>query len=157
MSRMVLAQESHIINALPPVDIDGGANTDVISMKDCSHITFLVTLGVTGASTTIKVQECDDFTPTNTNDIAFKVAKEETANGDTLGNLAANASTGVATSTNDNITYVIEVDAEDLNVDGGYNKLRLNFSDPGAATFASVVAVQTGFAYQGDATRTQIA
>jgi len=153
--RQVLSQEGHTINALPPIDINGGANSDVFSMKDCSHVTIFVTTGVVAAASTITVEECDDFTPTNSTAIAFKLAKEITAGGDTLAALAAVAATGFAISTNNNCTYVIEVDAENLTT--GYNNIRVVCSDPSASVIMSIVAVQTGLCYAGDTNRTQIA
>lgn len=155
MSRKVLAQEGHIINALAPVDINGGANSDVWSMKDCSHASIIIKLGVTGAASTVTVEECDDFTPTNSTAIAFKYAAETTAGGDTLGSLTAATTAGFATSTNDGVFYVIEIDVEELSE--GYPCLRVVFSDPSAATFADVTVVLTGLSYQGDQNRTQIA
>jgi len=58
-------------------------------------------------------------------------------------------------SASDNITYVIEIDAEELSE--GFPNLILKWSAPGGATLVSAVAVLSGFAYQGDQTRTQIA
>lgn len=152
---MVLAQESHIVNILPPQSIAGATNSDVFSMKDCSHVSIIVTAGSTNADAgNITIQECDDFTPSNTTAITFKYAAEETAGGDTLGSLTAATVAGIDVSGNDNITYVIEIDAEDLTE--GYNNIRLAWSAPGGATLVSAVAVLTGLSYQGDQTRTQI-
>lgn len=154
MSRQLLSQNMHGVNILAPVDINGGANSDVFSMKDASHVSIIVLLGVTGAASTITVEECDDFTPTNSTAIAFKYAAETTASGDTLGSLTAATTAGFATSTNDGVFYIIEIDAEDLSE--GYNNIRVVFSDPSAATFVSACAVQSGLCYAGDQTRTQI-
>lgn len=154
MARQVLAEQEHIVNALPPIDIDGGANSDIFSMKDASHVSIIIQAGVTGAASTVTVEECDDVTPSNSTAIAFKYAAETSAAGDTLSSLTAATTAGFATSTNDNIFYVIEIDAEELTE--GYPYLRVVFSDPGAATIVSVVAVLSGLCYQGDQTRTQI-
>lgn len=155
MSRMVLAEQAHIVNILPPVDINGGVSSDVFSMKDASHATIIIQMGVTGAASTITVEECDNFTPSTHTEIAFKVAKEETDAGDTLGTLTAVSSSGFASHTNNNIFYVIEIDAEELTE--GYPNLRISFSNPSASTIASAVAILTGLSYQGDQNRTQIA
>jgi hypothetical protein len=155
MSRMVIAEEAHVVNILPAVDINAGVSTDVFSMKDCSHATIIVSIGVSHAATTITVEECDNFTPTNHPAIAFKVAKEETSLGDTLGSLTAVTDAGFETSANDNIFYVIELDAEDLSE--GYPNVRLSFSNPGGVTYVSAVAILTGLCYAGDQNRTQIA
>ncbi len=155
MAKNFLTEETHIVNILPPIDIDGGTTSDVFSMKDAAHVTIIIQMGVTGAASTITVKECDDFTPSNSTAIAFKKAAEETANGDTLGSIGSVASTGFASSTNDNIFYTIEIDAEELTE--GYPNLQVAFSDPGASTLVSAVAILSGLCYQGDQTRTQIA
>lgn len=156
MSRMVLAEQAHIVNILPPVDLNGSAkSSDVFSMKDCSHATIIIQMGDTGAASTVTVEECDNFTPTTHTEIAFSVYKEETDAGDTLGARTAVANTGFASSTNNNIFYVIEIDAEDLTP--GYENLRISFTDPTVSTIASAVAILTGLSYQEGTNRTQIA
>lgn len=138
-----LAEEGHIVNIIPPVDINGGVtNSDVFSLKNYAHATIILQLGVTGAACTPTVEECDDFVPTNVTTIAHARYDEETAAGDTLSARSVKAAAGVATSTNNNIMYVFEIDADEL-TDGRPN-LRLVLSDPGVATFASAVAILTG-------------
>lgn len=155
MSRQVLAEHMHIINCIPPIDINGaGADGDIFSLKDGNHASIIVQLGVTGATLTITVEECDNVTPSNSTAIAFKVYKEETANGDTLGDRTAVLAAGLTTSANDGIFYVIEIDAEDLTE--GFPYVRVRLSDPSAATLASAVAVISGFSGAGAGQLTQI-
>ena len=85
MSGFYVAQEGHVVPILHPVDITGGANSDVFSMESYSHASIIISLGVTAAAPTFKVYECDDFTPTNATSIAFNVFKCETALSDVLG------------------------------------------------------------------------
>lgn len=153
--RTVLTENTHIVNILPPIDINGGANSDVFSLRDASHVSIITQIGVSASTpVTITVEECDDFTPANSTAIAFKYAQETTANGDTLGSLTNATTAGITTSENDNIFYVIEVDAEDLTE--GYPCVRLVVADPGSSVIASAVAVISGLCYQGDQNRTQI-
>ena len=149
-----VAQEGHVINALPPVDINGGKNSDVWSMKEYAHATILINMGVTGAASTVTLEECDDIVPTTKTAIAFNVFKEETDAGDTLGALVAAAAAGFASSANNNIMYVIEIDASTLAED--YPYLRVVFSDPAAATFAAVMVVLSGGRYHRDQSPTQL-
>ena len=139
---LTLAEEGHVVNALPPVDINGGVNSDVFSLKDYGHASIIITLGVTGAASTVTVEECDNVTPSNSTAIAFAQYAEETAAGDTLAARAAQTTAGFATSANNSITYVIEIDADQLAE--GFPYLRVVFSDPSAVTLASVVAILTG-------------
>jgi hypothetical protein len=155
MIGLTLAEIGHIVNALPPIDINSGKNSDVFSLKGHAHATIFLTLGVTGAATTVTVEECDDFTPTNYTAIPFSVYKEESAAGDTLGARTAVVKEGFATSTADNIMYVIEVDAADLTLDR--TKLRVCLSNPSATTIGSILVVLSGSRFGEDQSATAIA
>lgn len=150
-----VAELGHVVNIIPPVDINGGVvNSDVFSLGLYARCSIIVTLGVTGAASTITVEECDDFVPTTTTAIAFARYSEETAAGDTLGARTATAAAGFATSANDSIMYVIDIVASEL-TDGRPN-LRIVCSDPAAATLLSAIAVLSGARYQQDGTPTAI-
>lgn len=152
---ITVAEEAHVVNALPPVDVNGAVwDTDYFSLEKYQHATIILTLGVTGAATTVTVLEASDSSGTGATAIAFDLASETTAAGDTLGALTATASTGFATSTNDNITYVIEIDAQQLT--DGKPWLKVHGTDPSAATLVSCVAVLSGARYQGPTTPTAI-
>ena len=154
---IVLAQEAHIVNILPPIDANGSArNSDVFSMRHYGHATIIVQVGVSaGAVSTVTVEECDDFVPSTATAIAFSVYKEETAAGDTLGSKVAATTSGFAMSTNNNIFYVIEVDARQLS--DGYDNLRISLTDPTASMIVSAVAILTGARFANDQNQTEIA
>ncbi len=153
---IVIAEDLHVVNALPPLDIDVSAqNSDVWSMANHSHATIIVQFGVTGAATTMTVEECDDFTPSNSTAIEFASYSETTANGDTLGARVATTSSGLSSGTNDGIFFVIEVDASQLT--DGFPNMRVALSDPGAATFANIVVILSGSRYAQESSATAIA
>lgn len=150
------AEEGHVVNIIAPIDINGaGASSDVFSMEGYSHATIILQLGVTGAASTVTLKECDNFTPTTATAIAFSYYSETTAAGDTLSGKTAATTAGFATSTNDGVMYVIEVDAADLT--DGYPNLQLCLTDPSAATLASAVAVLSGARYAESTSGTAIA
>lgn len=149
------AIDGHVVNALPPVDINGGKNSDVWDMGKHSHVSIIIQMGVTGAASTVTVEACDDFVPTTTTAIAFAAYKEETADGDTLGAKVAVAAAGFASSLNNGILYVLEIDAAEL--PSGKEKLRVVLSDPSAATFGSIVAILSGSRYGMEQSGTVIA
>lgn len=141
-----IAEQGHVVNALPPLDIDAGAQTtDAFSMAEYSHASIIIQLGVTGAASTVTVKESTDNAGSGATAIAFDYYAEETAAGDTLSARTAATASGFATSTNDSVMYVIEINAEDLS--DGSEWVTVHLSDPGAATFASVVAVLSGSRY----------
>lgn len=152
-----MAEECHVVNILPPQDVSGAVSSDVFSMKNYSHATIIVQAGSTNADAgNVTIEECDDFTPTNDTAIDFSYYAETTAAGDTLGaRTAAAAATGIDVSANDNITYVIEIDADQLS--DGYPNLILKWSACGGATIASAVAILSGARYGGDQSATAIA
>ena len=151
-----IAEMGHVVNILPPVDITGGVTSDVFSMKNYSHATIIMQIGVSAAAfTKLIVEACDDFVPTTHTDIAFAVYKEETAAGDTLGPRTAVAAAGLTPSANDNIMYVIEIDAADLS-DGSPN-LRLEITNGANSVIASAVAILSGSRYGGSESATAIA
>lgn len=157
MKGTTIAEQYHVVNILPPQDVDGGKSSDVFSLKNHAHATIIVTCGSTNADAgNITLEECDDFTPTTDTAIAFEYYAEETAAGDTLGaRTAAAAATGIDVSAADNTTYVIEIDASALS--DGYPNLILKWSDPGGATFGSAVAILSGSRYSGAENDTAIA
>ena len=151
-----LAEQFHFVNALPPLDINSAArNSDVWSMGLYKHASIIIGLGVTGAASTVTLEECDDFVPTNSTAIAFNVYKQESLAGDVLGARVAVAAAGFATSLIDSIFYVIEVDVMELSA--GFPNLRVALSDPAVATLAYVLAVLSDPRYPADQSPTAIA
>lgn len=151
----VLAEEGHVVLATAPIDITAGGTSDVWSMGDYAHASIIVSLGVTGAASTITVEECDNFTPSTHPAIAFSYYAETTAGGDTLGARTAATTSGFATSTNDGVFYVIEVDASQLS--DGFPNMRLSFSAPSSTTLASITVILSGSRYAEEQSATAIA
>jgi len=151
-----IAEEAHVVNILPPQDVSGAVNSDVFSMEGFAHATIIVTAGSTNADAgNVTVEECDDFTPTNSTAIVFSYYAETTAAGDTLGARTAATVAGIDVSGNDNIMYVIEIDAAQLT--DGYPCLRIAWSACGGATYGAAIAILTGSRFAGDQNATAIA
>lgn len=153
---MNIAEQAHVVNILPPQDVSGGVSSDVFDMGKHAHATIIVQAGSTNADAgNITVEACDDFTPTTHTEVTFNYYAEETAAGDTLSGKTAATAAGIDVSGNDNLTYVIEIDAADL--PAGKPKLRISWSACGGATYGSAVAILTGSRYAGDQSATVIA
>ena len=155
-----IAEVGHVVNILPPIDIDtasGVAHSEIFSMENYAHATIIVQCGVTNADAGfITIEECDNFTPTTDTAIDFYYYAEETALGDTLGaRTLAVAATGIDVSANDNTIYVIEIDASELT--DGFPCIALKWSNPGGSTIASAVAILSGSRYAGTESATAIA
>lgn len=133
---------SHIVQALAP-DADalaGTVNTDVFGLTKYRRIRFVIQIGVgaTGA-TLVKVQACDDFTPSATSDIAarYRIA----TSGDTFGAWTALTTSGLTVGAASNQT--IEIDVQDDDLPDGYPNVRLNMvesaNDPVDAAISAVM------------------
>lgn len=156
MSGFHVSEDGHVVNILPPIDLNGGKTSDYFSLKNYTHASIIVTIGVNaGAGSVITVEESDDNSGSHTTAIAYRVAKEETAAGDTLAALIDVTSTGFETHASaSSIAYVIEVDAADLT--DGYPYLVVKFASPGASVIGSAIAVLSGSRYAGSTTPTAI-
>jgi len=150
-----VAEQGHVVNALAPVDINGGVTSDAWKMNDWEEANIIIQLGVTGAASTITLEECTSAAGAGNTAIAFKYYSEATAAGDTLSTRTSATAAGFATSTNNGVMYCINIKARELSQ--GSNWLRVVFSDPSAETFGSVAVVLTGGRAQGDPTATAIA
>ena len=138
--------QGHYVLGTAPVDIDAGAQTsDAFSMANYSHATIIISLGVTGAASTVTVKENTAADGSGATAIAFSYYAEETAAGDTTGARTAATSSGFATSTNDGVYYIIELNAEDLS--DGSPWVTVHMSDPGSATFGSIGIILSGARY----------
>ncbi len=159
---MYLSEECHIAQLLAPVDIDGstGFESDIFSMKNYAHASIIVGIGSNGGgSTVITVEQSKSSAGASAEAIPFLYGSEETSAGDTLSVLATATSSGFAThASNSNIFYLIEVDAEDLDVDNDFAWLQVKGSDPGASSpiLAHVTAVLSGTRSGGKTTPTAI-
>ena len=151
-----VAQDGHVVNILPPVDITGGKFSDVFSMKNHAHATIIIQVGVSAAAwTKIIVNACDDFVPSNRTAIPFKLHPQETALGDVIAAREDVAAAGRTPSANDNIFYVIEIDAAEL--PAGKPNLELSLTNGSNSVIASAIAILSGARYAQDQSPTAIA
>lgn len=156
MKGLVLSEVGHIVNVIPPIDITGGVTGDRFTMKNHKHATIIVQVGVSAAAfTKIIVRECNAATSGTATDIGFSLRAEETDAGDTLGAVEAVAAAGKTPSANNNIFYVIELDAAELS--DGFPWVEVALTNGVNSVIASCVAILTGARYQEALTATAIA
>jgi hypothetical protein len=147
-----------VVKGLDPV-ADAFASTvysDVVSLEDNDAVLFLVVKGVgTTGTSTVTVQACDDFVPTNRTAVAFRYRRScNTA--DTQGALTAATSAGFATTAGSSEIYEIYVRKEDL-ASTGYANVQLKMvevaDDP---VLGGIVIVMLAPNYAEDVARTVI-
>ena len=152
----VIAECCHVVNIVPPIDITGGVTGDIFSMAEYHHATIIVQIGVSAAAfTKIIINQCTDFAGTGAAAIAYNIYKAETTLGDTLGARTAVPAAGYTPSANDQIFYVIEIDASELS--DGYNFIQLSLTNGVNSVIASAVAILSGTRYAQSATPTPTA
>lgn len=145
------AQQGHVVNILPPVDITGGKTAQAFSMKRHQHATIFVQVGVSAAAfTKILVNSCTDNAGTGAAAMAFALYAQETAgaSNDVLGARVDVTSAGYTPSANDGIFYVIEIDAAELPAGADYVELQL--TNGTNSVIASALAVLSGSRYAED-------
>jgi hypothetical protein len=151
MKGFVVAEEGHIVNILPPVDITGGKKSQAFSMANYQHATILLQVGVSAAAFTSIVVQAGSATAAIGSDVtgntalAFTMYKQETAGADkdVLGAPVAETTSGEASvSANDGIFYVIELDANAL--PDGKPYVQLVLANGSNSVIASAVAILSG-------------
>lgn len=156
MKGMVLANEGHYVNVIPPIDVTGGVAGDRFTMKNHQHATIYVNVGVSAAAfTAIVVKECDAATGGTATAIPFTYYTQETAAGDVISGKLSALAAGVTPSANDDIFYVIELDAQELTEN--FHWVEVELTNGANSVIASVNAVLTGARYQGAEGATAIA
>jgi len=144
MKGQVLAQQAKVLPVLYP--ISGTTTTDLISMKNYAHATFVVVQGIGASSTTITVRASDDAASSNTSAIPFCYWQETTSGIDILGPKATAAVGGITMSSGSNQYTVIEVDAAELPSGKPFVAVAMSSSD----NLIGVVAILTGARYGRD-------
>jgi hypothetical protein len=155
MEGVNIAEQFHVVNVIPPIDITGGKTGARFKMNNYKHATIIFQIGVSAAAfTKIFVKECNAASGGTANAIAYRLYAEETAAGDTLGAAEAVAATGRTPTANDNTMYVIEVDARELT--DGYNWIEVSATNGSNSVIASCVAILSGSRQGGDLSATAL-
>jgi hypothetical protein len=150
MKGHVIAEQDHVVNILPAVDITGGKTGQAFSMKEHGHATILLTVGVSAAAfTKIIINQCTDAAGDNPVAIPFALYAQETAGAshDVLGARQQVAATGYTPAATDGIFYVIEIDASELADGSPY--IQLDLTNGSNSVIAAAIAVLSGSRFAG--------
>lgn len=126
---MRLVESCKIVTGLAPIT-PSTSTPDYVSLKDYRHLTIIINVDngntVTGSAITLKQATAVDGTGEDV--LAFTKAWRniDTDAGDTLTEFAVSSNTFTTDSTNaKNLQYVIELDADELNTNSGFDCVRL--------------------------------
>jgi hypothetical protein len=148
MNGFPISEAAHIVNVIPPVDGNAGAPVTAqgFSLRGYAHATIIIQLGVTGGTpTSILLNASTAASAGTTTALPFSYYPQTVAGAskDTLGVRTSVAATGITTITaNDNVFYVIEVDAAELPDGSPY--LQLAVTMPASSNLVSAVAILSG-------------
>jgi hypothetical protein len=145
------AQEGHIVNILAPVNISGGVTAQCFHLKQHSHASIVVQLGVQAAAATkILLNACSSAAGAGATAIPYDLYTQETAGvvNDVTSTRNAITAAGYTPSGNAGIFYILEVDAS--NLPAGLPYLQLQITNGANADFASAVAILSGGRNTGD-------
>jgi hypothetical protein len=154
------AQETHIVNLIPPVSVAGGKTTGVFNMKNWEHASIVLQFGVQSAALkSIQLQSSDNGSPANTTAIPFDLFKCETgytaANGDVLEAKVSAVADGFTEASANNIFYVIEMDSATLPAGQDYVQVVITDNSPAASSvLASAVVILSGGRFVHDQSET---
>lgn len=159
MPGFVLAESGHVVQALAPVDITGGANSRGVLLRNWAHASIIVGIGASAAApTSIKVQACSNATGTGATDVGFSYYAELAAGADTdvLGARVTVAATGITSvDADDGVFYVIEIDAREVPASLPY--IRVAIAAPASAIIAHVTFILSGGRFQQVSSPTETA
>lgn len=155
-----VAQECHVVNLVPPVNVAGGLTSAGFSMKNWRHASIVVQLSLQSAALqSIQLESSDNGSPENTTPIPFNLHKCETLSGktnsDVLSDRIAVPAAGFAPSGANDIFYVLELDADTLPASQNYVKLVFADNSPAASeVVASAFVILSGGRYEHDHSET---
>jgi hypothetical protein len=141
-----LSEVGHFVNLLPAIDITGGKTGTRFSMANYAHASIFLSVGVSAAAfTKIIVNACTASSGGVATAIPYTLYPQETVAGDVMAAKEAVLAAGRTPSANDNIFYVIELDARELPEDSKW--VELSLTNGANSVIASAVAILTGARY----------
>lgn len=150
-----LPEGGKFVAAIPPQDVNNAAkNSLYVGMKNHKRLIFVIQTGAIGAITDINVTltQAKDAAGTGakalTNDYAKKsVGQTQVDGGDAVSDVTVSSGSFTITATDDNGVFLVDIRADELDINNGFTHVRLNTSSPGAVScLLSVLA----FAYDGN-------
>lgn len=133
-ARPHLAQTHKVVVGAVPIDTTGAAVTgDYVSLKNYGHLTIVIAKGAwAGGTPAVTLTQASAVAGTGAKALSFTKQWVGTAlTDDNLAETAVSSDTFNLTATA-NEYHVIEVDASDLDISGGFDCVRVGIASPGA-------------------------
>jgi hypothetical protein len=138
----MLVEQAKIVTALAPI-VPSSSTPDRVSMKGAERCTVILTAanGATVTGSAITLKQSQDVGGTGEKAIAFTKAYRnvDTGASDTLAEFSVSSDTFTTDTTNaKNLMYVMEVKAEDLDLDNGFDVVRVGTGNAVNSTVSAV-------------------
>ena len=147
MSAMRLVENGKVVVGAVPIDTTGAAVTgDYVSMKNYTHLTVIIVQGAwAGGTPAVTLKQATAVAGTGEKALSFSWYWQGTAlTDDNYVKTAVSSDTFNLPATANTVT-ILEVDAASLDVDNGFDCVRVAVASPGAnADLIAVVYVLTG-------------
>lgn len=150
MSNMRLVENAKVVVGAVPVDTTGAAVTgDYVSMKGYTHLTVIIMQGAwAGGTPAVTLKQATDVSATGEKALSFTKYWSGTAQTNDQYAATAVVSDTFNLSATANKVSIIEVNASDLDIDNGFDCVRVGIASPGAnADLIAVLYVLTGARY----------
>jgi hypothetical protein len=136
---MKLVENAQIAAGFVPVDMSAGANNgDWINLRDWNHLTVIVfkAAGTAGDDPTLTLKQASDNSGTGAKALNFTEIWQKQGTLTSVGTFTKNtqsaANTYVDTDSAENQgIYVLEIDADMLDVDNGFDHVQISIADVG--------------------------
>lgn len=132
MGGKLLVENTKIISAILPKDWTGAASTgDYVSLKNYAHLTIIIQTGAwAGGTSAITITQSLTVAAGSEKALAFTKQWNDVSTTGTLVETAVTSSTFTIGTANK--LYVIEVDADTLDVAGGFDVVTVKGATPGS-------------------------
>lgn len=143
---MRIAENCSIISA-PPVDINGsGISSNYINMAKGKDLSIIISAGVMGAAAAVTLQQATDNAGTSAKALTY-IGSYRTQYSATVASQvdvpAYTAGALTIAATGDNSVYIIEVDANSLDINNDFTHVKVVVADPEVASVVGVNMVLT--------------
>lgn len=139
MNKHIL-EKIDIVSAIVPISVGTARTGDVISMKNHGRcaIVFFGDAGVNNEDITVTVEQCTSVAPSNAKALNFTRVDTKQGTLTAVGTWSKVTQAAGNTYTNTDAggqqkIWVIDIKAEDLDVDNGFDCIRVSTSDAGTA------------------------
>ena len=130
---MLGCEKVKIVEAIAPIDTTGAAQTaNHVSLKGYDHCTIIINSGAwAGGTSAVTVEQSTVVAGTDDKSLAFTeyYTNDGAPTTDTLTKTTCSSTFNVDTAAS---MYVIEIPADSLDVDNGFDCIELNTATPGA-------------------------